>query len=255
MNNKIPVFISFSNYGYIKLAENLVLNIQKKVKNHRFVMYCLDEETYQHLLTYQKPGTIDLILYNQFNVSKQFQNYNTVEFKEIDHLHISIIFDALEKYQFIHFLDSDTVVVNEPLPEYYESYQEYDVVFQCDSDLLEPDYNIWSCIGNMSIRNTQGTHFLLDAINIYKKNYFSKGINLNDQEIMKEVFKGSNTEDIRYYPHAKLTQYPSIHYTCGVLVDKEKVDISKIHIFHANWVIGINNKIMLLKKVGEWYLE
>jgi hypothetical protein len=71
--------------------------------------------------------------------------------------------------------------------------------------------------------------------------------------VLREVFYNANIKDIRKYPHAKLTQYPSIHYTCGVLVNKNRIDFSQIKIFHANWVLGFDNKIALLKKVGAWY--
>jgi hypothetical protein len=250
-----PVFISFSNHGYVMLAENLLRNVQKKVKHHRFVMYCLDQPTFDYLLSYQSPGVIDLVLYDQSNTSQKYQEYNTEEFKEIDHLHVSILFDALDKYQFVHFLDSDTVVVNEPAVDYYLPYVEYDIVFQCDGNTLEPDYSNWSCIGNMSLRNTPGTRFLLDAINIYKDRFIQSGFNFNDQEILREIFRGAEVSDIRLYPHAKLTQYPSVHYTCGVLVDQNKVDISQVLVFHANWVKGVHSKIELLKKIGEWYLS
>lgn len=255
MQTKNPVFISFSNYGYVKLAENLLHSIQQKVKHHKMVMYCLDQDTYDHLLPLEQPDKIELILYNQFNTSKKYENYNTEEFKEIDHLHVSILQHAFKTYDFIHFLDSDTVIINEPSEEYYEDYKEYDVVFQADCNSIEPDYYIWTCIGNMSLRNTYGTHFLLDSINIYKKRFIEIGMNYNDQEVLREMFKGTEITDIRKFPHANLSQYPTIHYTCGVLVDQDKVDVSQIKIFHANWVLGIENKITLLKKLGAWYLS
>lgn len=249
MKSEIPVFISFTNFGYISLAENLLHSIKAKVKHHKTVMYCLDKETYEHLLPFHEPGKIELVLYQQFNTSKKYQVYNSDEFKKIDHLHISILFDAFEKYDFVHFLDSDTVIINEPSKEYYADYAEYDIVFQPDSGTIEPDYYIWTCIGNMSLRNTYGTRFILEAINIYKQNL----PHYNDQEVLREVFKGANITDIRKYPHAKLTQYPSIHYSCGVLVDKNRIDVSQIKIFHANWVLGFDSKINLLKKLGAWY--
>ena len=249
MQSEIPVFISFTNFGYVSLAENLLRSIKAKVKLHKTVMYCLDKETYEHLLPFHEPGKIELVLYQQFNTSKKYQVYNSDEFKKIDHLHISILFDAFEKYDFVHFLDSDTVIINEPSKEYYADYADYDIVFQPDSGTIEPDYSNWTCIGNMSLRNTPGTRFVLEAINIYKQNL----PHYNDQEVLREVFKGANTTDIRKYPHAKLTQYPSIHYSCGVLVDKNRIDVSQIKIFHANWVLGFDSKIALLKKIGAWY--
>ena len=254
IESELPVFISFSNYGYIKMAENLLRNMKDRVKYHKMVMYCLDKETYEHLLPFEEANKIELIIYDQFNTSKSFERYDSDNFKEIDHLHISILKDAFQKYDFIHFLDSDTVVLNEPSKEYYEDYKDYDIVFQQDGNCIEPDYATWTCIGNMSLRNRPGTHFLLDVINIYKQGYIGIGFNYNDQEILRKIFQRLDITDIRKYEYSKLTQYPSIHYTCGILVTQDKVDISQIKIFHANWVLGFDSKIDLLKKVGAWYL-
>jgi hypothetical protein len=215
-------------------------------------MYCLDKETFEYLLPYQEqtPTTIELKLYDHHNTSKLYERYNSDNFKHIDHVHFSVIRDALKESSFIHFLDSDTTIINEPLADFYETYREQDVVFQCEYPLLTASYDTWSCIGNMSMRNTPGTFFLLDAIDIYK----SRIPHLNDQEILREIFKGADVEDIRKYPHASCTQYPPTLFTSGISVIEGVVDIDKIYIFHANYVIGKEAKIELLKKAGGWYL-
>lgn len=249
---EIPLFISYSNYGYVEIAENLIKSAQKLV-HHRLRMYCLDKETFEYLLPYQEqtPTTIELKLYDHYNTSKEYERYNSDNFKQIDHVHFSVIRDALKEFPFVHFLDSDTTIINEPPVDYYQTYQEYDVVFQCESSSLIADYNVWSCIGNMSLRATYGTFFLLDAIDIYK----SRIPYYNDQEILREIFKGADVEDIRKYPHARCTQYPPTQFTSGILVIDDIVDKSQMYIFHANYVIGKEAKINLLKKAGGWYLS
>jgi hypothetical protein len=103
----------------------------------------------------------------------------------------------------------------------------------------------------MSLRNRPGTFFLLDAIDIYKERMPFN----NDQEIVEEIFRGAGIEDIRNYPHATLTQYPPTDFTSGSLVIQEMVDSAKIMVFHANYVIGKDAKIQLLKKANAWYLS
>jgi hypothetical protein len=246
-----PLFISYSNHGYVEIAENLVKSAQR-LRHHRLRMYCLDKETFEHLLPYQEqtPMTIELKLYDHHHTSKLYERYNSEKFKQIDHIHFSVIRDALNEYSFVHFLDSDTTIIDEPPADFYDTYQEQDVVFQCDHPVTEPNYHIWSCIGNMSMRNTPGTFFLLDAIEIYKSHI----PHMNDQEILMEIFKGADIEDIRKYPHARCTQYPPTQFTSGILVINDIVDKSQIYIFHANYVIGKEAKIELLKKAGGWYL-
>ena len=44
-----PVIISYSNYGYLTFAKNMLLNLNKLLKFHKVYFYCLDEKIYYAL--------------------------------------------------------------------------------------------------------------------------------------------------------------------------------------------------------------
>lgn len=260
----LPVFISYTNFGYVKLAENLIRSTVRAVENYRerdtsggrgaieLHMYCLDDETYEYLKPYQQQtSTIKLIPFYEHKTSKKYEKYGSQGFKHIDHIHFSVIRDALKTNDFIHFMDADTVFMRKPTANDFAEFAEYDMVFQCDHPYLEPLYDTWSCIGNMSLRNTERTFFVLDSIDIYKYHFPDK----NDQEILQKIFKDTEVNDIRAFPHAKVSQYSPLLFTCGGILKENMYDLKDTVIFHANYTMGLNEKVTLLKKANAWFCE
>lgn len=241
----LPVIISYANFGYLDFAENLLKNISLIIKNHKFVFYCLDNEIYEKLLKY-KSNLIDLVNYGS-NLSKQFENYGSAEYNKITHTKVNILKDALNKYDYIHFVDADIVFCKEPTIDYYEKYLEYDIVFQRDAPPPNEPFHQWTCTGNMTLKNTSNTIGLLDLISTHQNK------NINDQECLREIFINENITDIRKYTSAKLYEYPMEEYTCGYCVKHNLVNFENIMVFHANHVIGKVEKINLLKMINKWY--
>jgi hypothetical protein len=169
---------------------------------------------------------------------------------------MSVLRDALDKYTFIHFIDCDVVCVNEPSAEFYESFKQFDMVFQYDNGRmyedgpLHPMFNSWICTGNTTLRDGPGTRHILDKIEAYQ----NRGAG-NDQECLKAYLDEAGIKDIRKEPNAKLYVYPIELYTNGYVVNNGLFTTKDTHFFHANHVAGSTQKRDLLKKVGEWHLE
>lgn len=251
-----PVLVTYSNSGYAPFAINLLLNLTKKVKRHRLHFYCLDEEIYT-MLSYQF-GNNPLFVFQRVEagVSKNFESYGSPLYNQITHTKMSVLRDALDKYKFIHFIDCDVVCMNEPPADFYESFKQYDIVFQYDNGWiynngpLHPMFNSWVCTGNTTLRDGPGTRYILDKIEEYQ----AKGAG-NDQECLKAYLDEAGIKDIRKDPNAKLYVYPIELYTNGFVINHGFFTTKDTHFFHANHAAGGSQKRDLLKKVGEWYLE
>jgi hypothetical protein len=243
----LPVLITYSNFGYIDFAKNLILNLANVLKHHKLHFYCLDRQTYDEL----SKTTHDFLTVELFekDVSSEFENYKTVKYNKLTHTKTSVLRDALNKYPFIHFIDCDVVCLKEPTLQHYSQYSSYDIVFQFDwyfkDNIPLNKFGRWQCTGNMSLRRTPGT------LNIIKQlEELQISDNKNDQECLLTIFTLAKVTDIRNYKYAKLFVYPPEEYTNG----SWKGDTSQIYFFHANHVIGKAGKIVLLKNVKQWLL-
>jgi hypothetical protein len=246
----LPTLITYSNYGYKDFAYNLLINLSKKCKNHSIDFYCLDKQIYEFLKSKDFGDLkVTYTLYLQ-NISSNFNKYNDKNYVKLTHTKTSVIKDALNKYNFVHFIDCDVVCINEPPEEFYEEYKDYDIVFQYDCGPSDSLFQNWTCTGNTSIRNTSGALIRINTI----EDYQSRNLNKNDQECLHQFFIDVKINDIREDKHCKNYVYPIEKYTNGYMVKNNLIDWKNTYFFHANHVVGSEEKIKLLKKVNEWYL-
>ena len=251
-SKEYPTIIIYSNFGYIHFALNCLISLNRVIKNHPICFYCLDNDIYNHLIRCSFPNlSIQFVLWNSNNISKNFQNYGSYEYNKITHTKMNILRDAIEKFNFIHFIDSDVVCIHEPPIEIYKKYEKYDIMFQYDCADTNPPFDNWICTGNTTFRNTEKTLYLLNKISEYQLIY----PNLNDQECLRKYFDDNNIKDIRDEKKVHIYVYPIINYMNGYMINN---DIHKIqedtYFFHANHVSGNNKKIDLLKKINQWFL-
>jgi hypothetical protein len=245
---KIPVLITYSNYGYIDFAKNLILNLANVLKRHTLHFYCLDKDTYDALSVYKYP----FLILEEFenDVSSEIQSYGNTEYNRITHTKMSILRKAFELYDFIHFIDCDVVCLKEPTVSHYAKYRTYDIVFQYDYKFIKNfpirQFGSWQCTGNMSMRKNPRTLDMISKIETEQSLHPNK----NDQECLKNIFVKSRLIDIRGYTYCNLYVYSSGEYANGLW----RGDTSKIYFFHANHVYGKEPKIKLLENLGQWFL-
>jgi len=246
----IPVLITYSNYGYIDFAKNLILNLANVLKHHKLHFYCLDKQTYDELSKY----TYDFLTVELFeqDVSSEFESYNTSEYKKLTHTKTSVLRAAFVHYPFIHFIDCDVVCLKEPSADHYIPYRHFDIVFQSDFKLKNNKsackncflFTNQQCTGNMSMRRTERTMTLI--VLLEEKQAIRP--NSHDQECLHKIFEQHRAFDIRGFRHAKLSVYPLHEYTNG----SWKGSFDNTYFFHANYVTGKERKIELLKNVNMW---
>jgi hypothetical protein len=245
----LPVVISSANYGYKDFVLNLLANVKQELHNHRFVFYCLYQKLYDDIKQHSE-GRIEIRLAT-VRCDTEFQDYNSKKFIPIDRAKIHIIREALAEFGFIHFVDADVVFFTEPRDTYHEKYREYDIVYQRDmAPTLGPAYNQWTCVGNMTLRNTPSTNSFLNSLQMYEDRY----PNENDQECQRILFRDLGVTDIRTCPGVKLTEFPMTEFTMGWVVDHTPWMLKHTMVFHANYVTGRDAKIQRLRDVKHWYL-
>ena len=246
----LPKIVSFSNIGYLDFAKNLIMSFILNTNNLYLDFYCLDSEIFDALKTFlsENNNNINLILFDS-QTSKKLELYGGKEYNKIMGTKTKVILDSLTKNNTIHFVDSDIVFLKTISPEYYEKYSEYDMVFQQDCSTLEP-FALWSCAGNVLIKNTPESRFLLNIIIEYQHKYPNK----NDQECMYQYFLDLGIKNILEYPHTKLYSFPKHEFLNGHNINNNKHLFDSILTFHANYVVGRDDKIKLLKLVKGWFV-
>jgi hypothetical protein len=245
----LPVVISFANFGYLDFVVNILKNVQDVLKNHRFIMYCMDRELFEAVNSYSS-DRIEIVLHER-NVSKDLIAYgSSTPFLEMMRVKTELIIDAVIKYGYVHFVDGDVVFCKEPTEEYYSKYADYDIVYQRDAPPPNQPFHEWTCTGNFVLRKTGSTIQFLNTLRLYQGR-----LQMNEQECQREIFRDAKVTDIRKFPNVKLTEFPMEEFTCGYCITHSLVDPAGIMVFHANHVNGKAAKIDLLKRVGKWYLE
>lgn len=253
-----PVIISYSNDGYFGFARNMLLSLDHTLTHHQVHFYCLDTDIYDKLrqIPFQQLK-VTFEVWTEPALSKRFEKYGSAEYNKITHTKMNILRDALTKFNFIHFIDSDVVCLKEPTLEHYANYADRDIVFQHDAGMYTKDrlhaptlHHIWACTGNTTFRNTPGTHAVLDKITEYQIRYPNK----NDQECLYQYFQDLKLTDIRNYTAAKLYTYEVAEYTNGYWLDNKIGTLDQTYFFHANHVEGSAAKIHLLRKAGQWFV-
>jgi hypothetical protein len=247
-----PVIITYSNYGFVEMAENLLINIGKKAPNHRVVFYSLDEKIHIYLSEkFKNNSKYEFIPWYQDNISQDFHIVGTKSFIKLIQIKFHIIKKALQTYQKIFYIDCDVVFLKEPDPKFYDIYQDYDILFQSDKYPPESQNDITVCAGVMLIKNSVATNNFVDSI--IKIQYMIPEI--SDQDAIYKYFEVNDVKSLDELKTLKIICAPCDIFMSGIFVRELKtMPGPATYLFHANFVKGKMNKCRLIAKVGEWYL-
>lgn len=126
------------------------------------------------------------------------------------------------------YVDSDIVFLRNP--------KEYLEICSCELAFQsEQPKNNQLCAGFVLLKNTTNTHVFVRMM----KDYTS-----DDQKYINALYRKGELKKTVILPH---TLFPNGHYFT-------KTYKSNPYIVHANWIIGLENKIEILKDSGLWYL-
>lgn len=237
------IFISVFNYGAIEIAKN---HLQSLINNNiqNYIAYVTDEESYNELL--QSNYKVKKYISKIDNINKDEKNFDTQDFNTLSYIRYIIINDLLNQGKTVWYLDTDIVVLQN-LNDYYNSLpKNFDILFQNDINML--------CSGCMLINPNIKTLDLTNYMYSIKNNIY------NDQIILNNLIQKYNIYNIgifneNNFPNGLLyfNELKNEPYFREVQI-KFKNSSEPLYLVHANYMIGISNKINALKSKNLWFI-
>jgi len=237
------IFISVSNYGAIELTKNHLTSFRQNGINN-YTAYVTDIESYDEL---NRSG-FNTTLFDNFNIGKNKMDFGTDDYNHMIFIRYYIILELLIKGKIVWYLDVDTVALIDLNIIYNTLDKSYDLYFQNDINML--------CTGCMLIFPNNKTFTLMNTIITNKNN------KINDQLMMNNILM--NNQNIFNIYVLSECNFPN-----GLLYFNELNDTNMnfrqaqtnfknsnepVYFVHANYMIGIDNKINSLKQKNLWFI-
>lgn len=249
------LFVSVFDYGSVDLGINH-LNSLKRAKIQTYMAFVTDEKTYAKVQNAGHPvtqieSTDQLKSKNFFHKKKDFGNS---DFTEMSFLRYKIISEQLKSHDAVWYMDVDTVVLRDLMP-YYHTYKTQkpkpDMVYQSDIHQIT---RCTGCVLYFSSKKTiDATHKIYKGMNpnIPDQHYTHYFLEKNPGTFQTTFF------DTAEFPNGLLYFDREDLIPLSADFEREKQKYEKIPnkntaFVHANWMVGIDQKIRVLKKKGLW---
>ena len=245
------LFISVFDFGSIIIGLNHLQSL-KNSNIENYMAFVTDQKCYETVKS--KGYNVKLITgLEDKGFYKKKKDFGTKDFTEMSFTRYKVISEELQKYNAVWYLDVDTVVLKDLNPYYtkYAKQNQYDIIFQNDIHMR--------CSGCMLFFSNQKT---IDATqHIYRgmndslpdQHYFARFLDQNPGRFNVTMFDYMEFPNgLLYFDENQLIQIPP-----------EFMEIKRTYhnnnpqntvFVHANWMVGIDNKIKALKQKGLWYI-
>lgn len=247
------LFINVFNYGAIELAKNHAQSLKQNNINN-YMMYVTDIESDNELLNI---GIKSTLLSDNFftdislNYGLEKNNFDTEIFNDMSYLRYLVINKLLKDNKIVWYMDVDTVVMSD-LNIFFNKIKNS----KNNVDLYMQDDINMPCTGCMLFFPNETT------INFTNIIYNSKNAIYCDQILIKKFL-------INYGNYINCMILPRNQFVSGLLYFDEikenneifkeaqlnfKQSIIPIYFIHANYMVGIDNKINALKNKKLWFV-
>lgn len=216
-------FLTFLNYGCLEICKNMIQSaIKSGIPSSDFIVYCLDEESYENL-----KNQVFCVRY-QTDGPKQYQNWSfdaNSQFRQVVKHKWQIIKKVYETHKNLCWVDTDIVFLK-------------DIRFlaqQNDSVLVQSDLPGSSiCTGFMIFGDNESSKNLIEECAMH--------VDADDQLIINEIHEKHNYKILNeeFFPNGK------VYY----VYNKKQNAL----IVHNNHMIGIETKIQHFKNEGLWFI-
>ena len=245
------LIISVFNDGVYDLALNHLTSLKKQgIEN--YMAFTTGEKTFND---FKEKGFNINLFDTKENISTNFESFATPNFNKIQFLRYEVLMNYLHKYEYIWYLDVDTIVldnINKFIPK--------DDIFDC---CMQDDINMFCC-GCMLFRNTQHSLKMIELIYKYRNQDWEGNEWLNDQCVFRSLLPSM--------PYLKVKVFDRVKFPNGLLffdeeiigkktgflkAEKDKYEAipNKSTAFvHANFMVGNEKKINAFKKYGLWFI-
>ena len=228
-NRKDISFITFTNYGYIHYAKNLILSLEKCNFPIPLKVYCIDQKSFDELKQFNQKILLEM-LHDETNTNETIvgwkeEGWNTMIFSKLKCIHKELVINP-----YVLFTDSDIVFENNYCLQYLlDNLKEYDMCIQKNKgDTL--------CTGFMLLKSNETMKQLFDWTTINLKTF-----------VCDEDYVNENKHTFNYY-RLKRKYFPTQRYYC---IEYQNINP---YIIHFNRHTGLK-KERYMKNLKKWYLD
>lgn len=245
-------FISVFNEASLELGRNHLESLKLNGIDN-YMAYVTDLESYRAL-----ENKYNVTLITDANISNEKKDFATEDFNRLSYIRYHIIKLYLERNEIVWYLDVDTVVLkdlNEKFKKLLEKYKVYqlDILFQNDINSL--------CTGCMILFPTIQTKNLINKI-ISERILIANDQMLLNYFVLKQKYELSfDVLDFIEFPigYFYFNDEDVVKTDLSVVLEKKReynnVINKETYFIHANWMIGTEKKIEVLKKYNLWFLK
>ncbi len=182
-----------------------------------------------------------------------YADYGTVSFSAIGDLRWRYVAEALEEGYHALYCDIDIAWLRNPLPYLASILEVYDLAIQTEPvGIFPPDF----CLGFFCARPSPAAQALVARF----REVFAEARAVNAASPQQGPFRQMLCREPRYL--SAIFPLPESLFPTGLLhpllggdgAAPALVGVREPFIFHANWLIGQQDKIRLLDHVGAWHL-
>lgn len=233
MNNDIR-FITITNSGYLKFTKNCYASLKANKIAPILTSVTLDKDAYNSLTELGYP--CELFDNAEIEDSHKLIRYRETNWKKMMYLKMRIIYDNLDKYDYVCVTDGDIVFENKNFMDYTLKYlkkNKVDIIYQNNG--LSNKCNLM-CAGFVLIKSSVLTKTLYDA-------------SLDDKFVTEQEYLRSRINKLGInYKLLPLHLFPNGNYYY------KHHNAIKPFLIHFNW-ISCQKKVRKMKQFDKWYLD
>lgn len=229
-------FITLTNDGYIEYTLNCLQSLlQQKYEENKIPelnCYCIGKKSYNALKTKTTSYLID------DDANSNFQIFRKGNWSDITFYKFHIIYENLQKYDYVCFTDGDIVYESlKFIPYCLEKINDYELLIQNDTLQEQNNKSIRLCTGFMFIKSNENTKQIFNPANISKEL-----VGWDDQIYINNI---KNKLKFKLLP---LDLFPNGGY---YYLHHNKINP---YIIHFNYLIG-HNKKNKMKEYKKWFIQ
>jgi hypothetical protein len=229
-----------------ELPELAILSVMKQTEKPIFVGYIHQEDILA--LPKAKQITYVKLEIEGFEITDTYQDFGSIQFYKAV-IRKWMLFQKILDLGFenVIYSDLDLVWVRDASVEIENYFQKQEVEIAVQSITQSPAHPSL-CMGFFAFRNTPFVREFIEKCLYLHQAYLDEGSFLGDDEVITEMYiKNEYDERIRELPQTTFPVGQSINLFKGRSVIPGMATISP-YVFHANYVIGIRKKRILLRK-------
>jgi len=238
------ILVSVYNYGCIDLALNFLESLKRVNLADKHISYVTDKKSFDII----KEKGYQVELFTDFSIKEEKIKFHEKDFIKLCYIRYSVFYKLLHSYDYVWFLDVDTVVLGDIVSYFLNSeYIDLDITYQLDLDSV---YSL--CGGCFVIKSSPLTK------NFVKHIFDCRHNQINDQVYFNRYFIRLGKRNPIKIGKFSIFSFINggIYFGEGYQDYKQKLKESTepIYFVHANYMVGIDTKIKALKEKGLWYL-